>query len=243
MSQSYPNRLIVDPLDGTTNFLHGIPHFAVSIALERDGQVVAAVVLDVAKQELYRAELGAGAWLGDKPLRVSQETAFERSLVGTGIPHHGNSVHDAYLEALASVMRDVAGVRRMGAAALDLAYVAAGRFEAFFELGLAPWDLAGGILLVREAGGVVSKTSGEPVRLDDGDVLAITPALHPRMLAKWRAASARWTARLRRDQSAEQDADRAQRKLGESGCQCNGEDARRFRLEEQRPSERAVRGF
>ncbi len=164
-------RFIVDPLDGTTNFLHGIPHFAVSIAEEVEGAVVAGVVIDAAKGEVFWAERERGAWLGERRLAVSSERVLDRSIIGTGIPHHARGDHPAYLEALASIMRDVAGIRRLGAAALDLAYVAAGRFEAFFETGLAAWDVAAGALLVREAGGVVTRTDGVVEHLS-GDVLA-----------------------------------------------------------------------
>jgi len=177
-------RFVVDPLDGTTNFLHGIPHFAVSIALEANAEIVAGVVLDVMKGELFYAEKGQGAWLGEQRLSVSRERDLSRSIIGTGIPHHGRGDHPRYLAALAEVMRDVAGIRRIGAAALDLAYVAAGRFEAFFEIGLAPWDVAAGALLVREAGGIVSQTGGASVHLS-GDVLASSSAeLHAAMLAR-----------------------------------------------------------
>jgi myo-inositol-1(or 4)-monophosphatase len=176
-------RFIVDPLDGTTNFVRGLPHFAVSIALELDGQVVAGVVLDVAKDELFWAEAGAGAWLGDKRLAVAAEEDLSRSVVGTGIPHHGRGDHPRYLAALGGVMREVAGIRRFGSATLDLAYVAAGRFNAFFEQGLAPWDVAAGALLVREAGGVVTKSDGGPMDLGGRDVLAACSAgFHARMI-------------------------------------------------------------
>ena len=168
-------RFVVDPLDGTTNFLHAIPHFAVSIALEAKGEIVAGVVLDVMKGELFCAERGRGAWLGEQRLSVSRERDLGRSIVGTGIPHRGRGDHPRFLAALAGVMQDVAGIRRLGAAALDLAYVAAGRFEAFFETGLAPWDVAAGGLLVAEAGGIVTQTGGAIAHLS-GDVLAASNA-------------------------------------------------------------------
>jgi myo-inositol-1(or 4)-monophosphatase len=175
-------RFIVDPLDGTTNFLRGVPHFAVSIALEVDGEVVAGVTFDPMKDELFWAEAGRGAWLGDLRIAVSREEEPSRLLVGTGIPHHGRSDHERYLSALARVMREVAGIRRLGAATLDLAYVAAGRFDAFFEHGLAPWDVAAGSILVREAGGVVTRTDGGPMALGDKNVLATSgDSLHRRM--------------------------------------------------------------
>jgi len=164
-------RFIVDPLDGTTNFVHGIPHFAVSVAREVDGVIVAGTVVDAATGEVFWAERDHGAWLGERRLRVSSEHRLDHSVIGTGIPHHARGDHPPYLEALASIMRDVAGIRRLGSAALDLAYVAAGRFEAFFETGLAAWDVAAGALLVREAGGVVTRTDGVVEHLS-GDVLA-----------------------------------------------------------------------
>ena len=168
-------RFIVDPLDGTTNFVHGIPHFAVSIALEVDGAIVAGTVVNAATDEVFWAERGLGAWLGERRINVSSEQALDRTIVGTGIPHHARGDHPPYLEAIAPIMRDVAGIRRFGSAALDLAYVAAGRFEAFFETGLAPWDVAAGVILVREAGGIVTRTDGVIEDLS-GNVLAAAHA-------------------------------------------------------------------
>lgn len=165
-------RFIVDPLDGTTNFLRGLPHFAVAIAHEVDGEVVEGVVFDPPKGELFWAARGAGAWLGERRLAVAPEKRLRGAVVGTGVPHRGRGPHEPYLDALRPVMAEVAGIRRFGSAALDLAYVAAGRFDAFFEIGLAPWDVAAGALLVREAGGVVTKTDGAPMPLDAGDTLA-----------------------------------------------------------------------
>jgi myo-inositol-1(or 4)-monophosphatase len=174
----------VDPLDGTTNFLRGVPHFAVSIALELEGELTAGVVFDPAKNELFWTEKGKGAWLGDARLRVSPEQVLSHAVVGTGVPHHGRGGHVRYLEALARVMPEVAGIRRFGAAALDLAYVAAGRFDGFFELGLASWDVAAGMLLVREAGGKVTKSDGTATDLTSRNVLATCGGpLHTRMVA------------------------------------------------------------
>jgi myo-inositol-1(or 4)-monophosphatase len=142
-------RFIVDPLDGTTNFLQGLPHFAVAIALQRRGRVVAGVIFDPAKNEMFSAREGAGANLDGSPLRVAQDRDLALALVGTGIPHsNAPERHDAYLRRLAATMREAAGIRRLGAAALDLAYVAAGRFAAFFETGLKPLDVAAGALIV-----------------------------------------------------------------------------------------------
>ncbi len=197
-------RFIVDPLDGTTNFLHGLPHFAVAIALELAGKVVAGVVFDPAKDELFTAELGRGAWLGGRRLRVADDADLAGALVATGIPH-SNAVHahERYLGVLAAAMREAAGIRRYGAAALDLAYVAARRFAVFFELGLAPWDLAAGALLVHEAGGLVTEPDGGDRFLSAGNVLATNGLLHQRLLtmvgrATRRGALARRRGRKRR---------------------------------------------
>ncbi|HEY8039888.1 MAG TPA: inositol monophosphatase family protein [Polyangiaceae bacterium] len=185
-------RFVVDPLDGTTNFLHGIPHFAVAVALEREGRVVAGLVFDPAKDEMFVAELGKGAWLGRERLRVSDEKDLSRALVGTGIPHaNSRARHARYLAMLGAVMREAAGIRRYAAAALDLAYVAAGRFAVFFELGLQRWDVAAGSLLVDEAGGRVSEPDGGDGFLVSGSVLATNGRLHPRTLAMLRRATRR----------------------------------------------------
>jgi myo-inositol-1(or 4)-monophosphatase len=176
-------RFIVDPLDGTTNYLRGIPHFAVSIALERAGSLVAGVVFDPAKDEMFTAQVGLGAWLGAEPLRVTTEADLANAVIGTGIPH-GNKPerHERYLVTLAHVMRESAGIRRFSAAALDLAYVASGRLDAFFELGLSAWDIAAGALLVREAGGRATDPSGSEDVLASGDILATNGVLHARLL-------------------------------------------------------------
>lgn len=159
------HRWIVDPLDGTLNFLHAIPHFAVSIALEREGVLAAGVVYDVVKDEMYWAERGKGAHLNDRRIRVSARTRLEESVIGTGIPFAGKSGHARFLKELFEISSRVAGVRRIGAASLDLAYVASGRFEAFWERGLQPWDIAAGMVLVREAGGFLRDidTGGDPL--------------------------------------------------------------------------------
>jgi myo-inositol-1(or 4)-monophosphatase len=183
-------RFIVDPLDGTSNFVHGLPHFAISIALEREGRVVAGLVLDVPKRELFVAEAGRGAWLGRERLQVSEDMDLSRALVGTGIPHareNAARTHAGYLPMLAAVMRQAAGIRRFAAAAIDLAYVAAGRYTAFFELGLSPWDLAAGILLVEEAGGKVSRPDGGADVLGSGEVLATNGRVHQAMVESFRA--------------------------------------------------------
>lgn len=172
-------RFIVDPLDGTTNFLHGIAHFAVAIALERRGRIVAGVVFDPAKNEMFSAREGAGAWLDGERLRVSTDRDLALALVGTGIPH-SNAVdrHALYLPRLAAAMKEAAGIRRLGAAALDLAYVAAGRFAAYFEFGIKPWDVAAGSLIVREAGGRTSEPDGGSDFIGSGNVLATNGIVH-----------------------------------------------------------------
>lgn len=158
-------RWIVDPLDGTTNFLHGLPHWAVSIALEHKGEVVAAVIFDPAKDELYTAEKGDGAFVNDQRLRVSGRRDMNSAIFATGVPFGGKGTLPATLKDLARLMPVCAGVRRWGSAALDMAYVAAGRYDGYWERGIKPWDIAAGILLVREAGGFV-----EPLREHDGAI-------------------------------------------------------------------------
>ncbi|NUS19996.1 MAG: inositol monophosphatase [Mesorhizobium sp.] len=166
------HRWLVDPLDGTTNFLHGIPLFSVSIALERQGQVVAAVVYNPAMDELYTAERGGGAFMNDRRLRVAGRSKLTDAVIGCGVPHLGRGHHGNFLIELRNVMAEVSGVRRLGSAALDLAYVAAGRMDGFWETGLSSWDIAAGTLLVREAGGFVSDMSGGQDMLDNGEVVA-----------------------------------------------------------------------
>ena len=148
-------RWIVDPLDGTTNFLHGMPHWAVSIALEHKGEIVSAVVFDAAKDEMFWAEKGAGAWMNERRLRVSGRRALHEAVFATGVPFGAKKTLPAMLADLARLMPACAGVRRWGAASLDLAYVAAGRFDGYWERELQAWDIAAGVLLVREAGGIV----------------------------------------------------------------------------------------
>ena len=172
------HRWIVDPLDGTTNFLHGIPHFAISIGLERDGEIVAGIVYEPTRDEMFWAEKGAGAYLNDRRLRVSARRQLGDAVIGTGIPFRDRGDHPAYIATLARVMAATSGVRRLGAAALDLAYVAAGRFDGFWEFGLFPWDVAAGLLLVKEAGGFVSDLSGRQTMMTSGDVLAANGHLH-----------------------------------------------------------------
>jgi len=192
-------RFVVDPLDGTTNFLHGVPHFAVAVALEHEGEVVAGVVHDPSKDEMFVAERGRGAWLNGRRSRVAADRDFSRAIVAIGIPHANTPArHARVLAVLGEAMHEAAGIRRFAAAALDLSYVAAGRFAAFFELGLSPWDLAAGALLVREAGGAVSDPDGGGDFLASGDVLATNGRLHPPMLAMLRRATRRASSATRR---------------------------------------------
>jgi myo-inositol-1(or 4)-monophosphatase len=166
------HRWIVDPLDGTTNFLHGIPLFSVSIALERQGQIVAGVIYNPAMDELYTTERGGGAFMNDRRLRVAGRAKLTDAVIGCGVPHLGRGQHGNFLIELRNVMAEVSGIRRLGSAALDLAYVAAGRMDGFWETGLSSWDIAAGILLVREAGGFVSDMDGGQDMLDTGAVVA-----------------------------------------------------------------------
>ena len=176
--QDPTRRWIVDPLDGTTNFLHGMPHWAISIALEHKGEIVSAVVYDPAKDEMFWAEKGAGAWLNDsRRIRVSGRRQMIEAVFATGIPFAAKKTLPATLQDLARVMPACAGVRRWGAASLDLAYVAAGRYEGYWERELQPWDIAAGLLLVKEAGGMVGPVrEGEDI-LGKGAVIAANEAL------------------------------------------------------------------
>jgi myo-inositol-1(or 4)-monophosphatase len=176
------HRFIVDPLDGTTNFLHGIPVFAISIALERQGVLVAGVVYNPAMDELYTAERGGGAFLNDRRLRVAARKDLTDALIGTGIPLLGRGHHGQYLIEMRNVMAETAGVRRLGAAALDLAYVAAGRFDGFWESGLYPWDIAAGALMIREAGGFVTDREGGQDVLASDTIVAGNEVIHRSLL-------------------------------------------------------------
>ena len=175
--QDPTRRWIVDPLDGTTNFLHGLPHWAISIGLEHKGQIVAGVVFDAAKDEMFFAEKGAGAWMNDTRLRVSGRSRMIESIFATGIPFAGRADLPETLQDLARLMPACAGVRRWGAASLDLAYVAAGRYDGYWERRLKPWDLAAGLIIVREAGGFAHAIDEDGDVIEDGNVIAANEAI------------------------------------------------------------------
>lgn len=178
----------VDPLDGTTNFLHGIPHFAISVGLEREGQIVAGVIYDPIKDELYVAEKGQGAFMNNRRLRVSARTEMVDSLIGCGVPFIGRGNHPLFLKELASVMAATSGVRRMGSAALDLAYVASGRYDGYWERNLNSYDIAAGLVIVREAGGYVSDADGGTDMLTKGSVVCGNETAQRELLKLVRAA-------------------------------------------------------
>ena len=174
---------IIDPLDGTTNFLHGIPHFAVSIALKYRNRLEAAVIIDPVRNEEFTASRGGGAHLNGRRIRVSQRHRLDEAVLATGIPFRDVAVHlDAYMAMLADFTRASRGIRRAGSAALDLAYVAAGRADGFWEIGLKSWDIAAGALLIQEAGGLVSDFAGEEHYLENGNVVAGNPKVFKAML-------------------------------------------------------------
>lgn len=186
---------IIDPLDGTTNFLHGLPHFAVSIALQHKDKLQLGVIYAPCTNDLYVATRGNGAVLNSRKIRVSKTASLDESLVGTGVPIRAGLNLDAYLPQLRAIVEKTAGVRRAGAAALDLAYVACGRLDAFWELNLNPWDMAAGILLVQEAGGVVTELYGGEDPMKSGHILAASPKLHEQLVPLLRAARAAETHR------------------------------------------------
>jgi myo-inositol-1(or 4)-monophosphatase len=173
---------IIDPLDGTTNFLHGFPQYAVSIALTHKGVLQQAVVYDPTRNDLFTATRGSGAFLNNQRIRVSKRTRLAESLVGTGFPFRQFANVDAYLAIFRDLMQKTAGVRRPGAASLDLAYVAAGRLDAFWEFGLSPWDMAAGALLILEAGGLVGDTEGNDRYMETGNLAAGNPKVFSQLL-------------------------------------------------------------
>ncbi len=173
---------VIDPLDGTTNYLHGFPQFAISIALKQRGRLEAGVIYDPVRDEMYSATRGGGALLNDRRLRVTDQKGLKGALLGTGIPFRDQRYMDAYLGMLKDLARETAGIRRPGSAALDFAYVAAGRLDGFWELGLSEWDFAAGALLVQEAGGVVSDIRGGSGHLESGNVITAGVRLHRSMV-------------------------------------------------------------
>lgn len=173
---------IIDPLDGTTNFLHGFPQYAISIALRHNGTITQGVIYDPVNNDLFTASRGVGAFLNDRRIRVTKRVNLQDALLTTGLPFRDFQHVDAYMAMLKDMLPRCAGVRRPGAASLDLAYVACGRFDAFFELGLSPWDIAAGVLLVQEAGGLVSDVAGNENYLDSGNVVAGSPKIFAQIL-------------------------------------------------------------
>ena len=173
---------IIDPLDGTTNFLHNFPQYCVSIALQHKGEITQAVIYEPNRNDLYTATKGRGAFLNDKRIRVSKCDKLKESLIGTGFPFRDFKHLDTYLAMFKSMLQKTTGIRRPGSAALDLAYVANGSLDAFWEIGLSPWDIAAGALLVQEAGGIISNLNGKEGWLQSGNVLAASPKIYDAML-------------------------------------------------------------
>lgn len=184
------NTWIVDPLDGTTNFLHGIPQFAIAIGLEREGTIIAGVIYNPVLDELFTAERGKGAFLNDRRLRVAARTGLADSVIACGLPHRGRGGLAEFRGEFAAVQDKVAGLRRFGAAALDLAWVAAGRLDGYWERNLSPWDIAAGMVLVREAGGFVTDLDGGDSVLAAGHVIAGNEKIHGQLLSVIKSASA-----------------------------------------------------
>ncbi len=181
-SEKQEYRWIIDPLDGTTNFIHGFPQYCVSIGVEHRGKLAHGVVYDPARNELFTASQGRGAFLNDRRIRVSKCQKLQDGLIGTGFPFKELARADLYLKQLRNLMQNSSGVRRAGAAALDLAYVACGRLDGFWELGLSPWDMAAGALLIQEAGGLVGDLDGDQGFMESGDVCAATPKIFSPLL-------------------------------------------------------------
>jgi len=173
---------VIDPLDGTTNFIHGFPQYCVSIAIRHRGALAHGVIYDPNRNELFTASKGRGAFLNDRRIRVSKCTRFSEALVGTGFPFKELNRVEQYVKQFRSIITSTAGLRRAGAAALDLAYVACGRLDAFWELGLSPWDMAAGALLIQEAGGLVADLGGEDGYLKSGEIACATPKIFPSLL-------------------------------------------------------------
>lgn len=184
-------RWIIDPLDGTTNFLHGMPHFAISVALEEKGEIIAGMIYNPVSDEMFWAEKGNGAFLNGRRLRVAGRRTMEDSVYATGIPFRGRGDHGRFLNEMEAIMKVSAGVRRFGAASLDMAYVAAGRFDGFWESGLSAWDIAAGIIIVKEAGGFVSEFDARQKMLQSGDVVCGNEFQHNMLLKTFRDARKR----------------------------------------------------
>jgi len=180
-------QFVIDPLDGTTNFLHSIPHFAISIGLLKDGEPWAGVIYQPLTDEMFWAEKGKGCFVNERRLRVSARRKLDESVLTTGIPHQGRPEHARFLRQLKLAMANTSGIRRFGAASLDLAYVAAGRCEGFWEMGLQPWDIAAGIIMVREAGGYVSDLDGSNNMMTSGNIIAANDQLHVPLTAMLRS--------------------------------------------------------
>ena len=173
---------IIDPLDGTTNYLHGFPQFAVSIALKHKDRLEVGVIYDPVSQELFTASRGNGATLNDRKIRVTSHKGLQNALLGTGFPYYDQSYLDTYLETMKELMQKTSGIRRPGSAALDLAWLAAGRIDGFWEFNLKAWDIAAGAIIIREAGGIVSDFENRDGYLESGDIVAATPKVFPEMI-------------------------------------------------------------
>ncbi len=176
---------IIDPLDGTTNFLRGIPHYAISIALKNKDRIEQAVIYDPVKDELFTASLGNGAMMNDRRIRVSKRTTLDGALLGTGIPFRDDQDVDQFMTSLAGFIPGSSGIRRAGSAALDMAYVAAGRLDGYWEYGVKPWDIAAGILMVKEAGGLTGDMTNTQTQLTSGNIVAATPKVYTAMQNKF----------------------------------------------------------
>jgi len=173
---------IIDPLDGTTNFLHGFPHFSVSIALQNKGVLEQAVIYDPLKQELFTASKGKGAQLNNRKIRVSIKKTLDGALLGTGFPYNNESVMQQFIESYKNLFPNVAGIRRAGVASLDLAYVACGRLDGFWEFNLRPWDIAAGALIIQEAGGINAELTGGADYMETGNIISANPKMIKAML-------------------------------------------------------------
>ncbi len=184
ISKSTNNRFIIDPIDGTTNFLHGNPNFAISIAAEIDNRLEAGIIYSPITDELFLADRGKGAYLNDRRLRVAKRNKLSESVIVTGIPHIGRGDQSKFIKEIEELMPKVAGIRRSGSAALDLAWVAAGRYDGFWETGLSIWDIAAGIIIIRESGGIVTGIDGSEEDLYNGNLVAGNEIIHNSLIEK-----------------------------------------------------------